>query len=661
MCLFINKDSGEKMRQIVKNFSMILLMAVFMTGFVMGEYTGSGNFNKITTLDGLESGTYYVFYGINGSYTGAMTNTISGGRMGNTSVTPSGDVIVNPSTAIVWLVSGNSVDGYTVYNEAVSKYCEIMTNSTSGFSLNDVSSHEYDVSVNSGAFSFATNYVDGGARCISIYQSDWRPYASPNTLNLYKYEVPSSDPEPSNHVSSFSALSNGHNSINLSWSDNTGANAAAGFLIFANTTGSFTDPVDGTSQADDLDLSDNSGVKNISLGTEEYSFSGLNPETKYYFKIYPYSNSGDNIDYKTDGTVPTANATTDEAPPVATLQSVYISEVSDELSGYTTEYLEIYNTTGTSILMDGCYLERWSSDGLTKEYTYSLPDGIVIPSHKCFIIARGSDQTTFETNWSVDLAALNCVFDMGNSNLYFGTGRIFKLLSASDVELDAAPIISAGNRIYQTSPGNWSELLAKATATPGTLDAEQALPITLTSFTAKAVNGTIELTWETASETNNARFVIYRNGEAITSVDGAGTSSEPHSYHYVDSEVVPGVAYTYVLADVDYANVETKYEDKAVTVMINSDIAETDFTVGAAYPNPFNPSVTINFHLSAFAHVNAFIFNINGRLISELINTDLKTGHYRLMWDASEVPGGLYLLKMRSRDHVHIQKLVLLK
>jgi hypothetical protein len=95
--------------------------------------------------------------------------------------------------------------------------------------------------------------------------------------------------------------------------------------------------------------------------------------------------------------------------------------------------------------------------------------------------------------------------------------------------------------------------------------------------------------------------------------------------------------------------------------MINSDIAETDFTVGAAYPNPFNPSVTINFHLSAFAHVNAFIFNINGRLISELINTDLKTGHYRLMWDASEVPGGLYLLKMRSRDHVHIQKLVLLK
>ena len=59
---------------------------------------------------------------------------------------------------------------------------------------------------------------------------------------------------------------------------------------------------------------------------------------------------------------------------------------------------------------------------------------------------------------------------------------------------------------------------------------EVPLPITLKSFTAQAKNGTVELAWNTASETDNAQFLIYRNSELIATVDGAGTSSEPHNY-----------------------------------------------------------------------------------------------------------------------------------
>ncbi|MBN2687133.1 MAG: family 10 glycosylhydrolase, partial [Deltaproteobacteria bacterium] len=66
------------------------------------------------------------------------------------------------------------------------------------------------------------------------------------------------------------------------------------------------------------------------------------------------------------------------------------------------------------------------------------------------------------------------------------------------------------------------------------------LPISLASFAARPVNGVVELAWETASETNNARFVIYRNGAAIGSDEGAGTTTEPQSYTFVDDAVVPG-------------------------------------------------------------------------------------------------------------------------
>lgn len=77
-----------------------------------------------------------------------------------------------------------------------------------------------------------------------------------------------------------------------------------GYFIFANTTNSFTTPIDGTMLIEDNDLSDGVAVVNVPFGTEGYSFTGLSPETHYYFSIYSYSNTSGDIDYKTDGIIP---------------------------------------------------------------------------------------------------------------------------------------------------------------------------------------------------------------------------------------------------------------------------------------------------------------------------------------------------------------------
>ena len=190
---------------------------------------------------------------------------------------------------------------------------------------------------------------------------------------------------------------------------------------------------------------------------------------------------------------------------------------------------------------------------------------------------------------------------------------------------------------------------------------EVPLPITLASFTATAVNGSVELAWKTATETNNARFVIYRNGEAIGSVEGAGTTTEPQSYTFFDDAVVPGVTYTYVLADVDYANTETKYEDEAVTVTLGNDVMEADFTVGTAYPNPFNPNTVISMHYAVGRNTVANIYNTQGVLVDQLINGFLEAGHHNIIWDASNMTSGVYILQVLSGDVVNTQKLVLMK
>jgi len=114
-------------------------------------------------------------------------------------------------------------------------------------------------------------------------------------------------PEPSAHVTDFAAVEDGFNKVILSWTDASGAD---GYLIKGSALSyeDITAPADGTAEADGL------LVKNIASGVEIVELTGLAGGTTFYFKIWPYSNSGSAIDYKTDGSVPQADATTEAQP-----------------------------------------------------------------------------------------------------------------------------------------------------------------------------------------------------------------------------------------------------------------------------------------------------------------------------------------------------------
>jgi trimeric autotransporter adhesin len=117
------------------------------------------------------------------------------------------------------------------------------------------------------------------------------------------------DPEPSNYPTSFTATSAAI-TISTSWTDATGAQLPAGYLVKISTNSTIASPVDGTFEPDDLDFTDGNGAKNVLIGQQNYSFNGLEEGTVYNLRIYPYTNGGTLIDYKTDGTIPSAMATT---------------------------------------------------------------------------------------------------------------------------------------------------------------------------------------------------------------------------------------------------------------------------------------------------------------------------------------------------------------
>ena len=119
-------------------------------------------------------------------------------------------------------------------------------------------------------------------------------------------------PEPTNYPTDFAAASAGLQ-INLSWVDAVGEQLPSAYLILAAIPGAELPNVeDGTPIVDDTDFSDGVGALNVAFGAETAAFANLASGVEYHFEIYPYTNGGDNIDYKNDGYAPEASATTSD-------------------------------------------------------------------------------------------------------------------------------------------------------------------------------------------------------------------------------------------------------------------------------------------------------------------------------------------------------------
>jgi len=102
-------------------------------------------------------------------------------------------------------------------------------------------------------------------------------------------------PEPTNFPADFSA----HN-IHLQWVDAGGTVLPEGYLIRMSNIGfnAITAPVDG------VPVVNSATDKNVAYGVQGVWFTGLVPNTTYYFKMYGYTGTGSRINYKVDGGIP---------------------------------------------------------------------------------------------------------------------------------------------------------------------------------------------------------------------------------------------------------------------------------------------------------------------------------------------------------------------
>ena len=99
---------------------------------------------------------------------------------------------------------------------------------------------------------------------------------------------------------------------------------------------------------------------------------------------------------------------------------------------------------------------------------------------------------------------------------------------------------------------------------------------------------------------------------------------------------------------------------------IDKDVIPLSFTLHQNYPNPFNPITTIQYYLPEDAFVNITIYNMLGRIVSNLVSLQQSSGYKSIEWDATNslgqpVSAGLYLYSIDVGWFRQTKKMILLK
>ena len=102
-----------------------------------------------------------------------------------------------------------------------------------------------------------------------------------------------------------------------------------------------------------------------------------------------------------------------------------------------------------------------------------------------------------------------------------------------------------------------------------------------------------------------------------------------------------------------------KFEN-VIGVKNQNEIASV-FNLEQNYPNPFNPNTIIRYELKTESFVKLDVYNITGKLISNLVNKKQRAGEYEVDFSGEGLPSGVYIYRLSTGKYTEYKKMILLK
>jgi hypothetical protein len=89
--------------------------------------------------------------------------------------------------------------------------------------------------------------------------------------------------------------------------------------------------------------------------------------------------------------------------------------------------------------------------------------------------------------------------------------------------------------------------------------------------------------------------------------------------------------------------------------------APLSYLTAKNYPNPFNPTTTIQYSIPASGNAKLAVYDLTGREVAVLVSGFQEAGTYAVAWDGSKMPSGIYFCRLTSGSHAFVNRMLLLK
>jgi hypothetical protein len=256
-----------------------------------------------------------------------------------------------------------------------------------------------------------------------------------------------------------------------------------------------------------------------------------------------------------------------------------------------------------------------------------------------------------------EFGAIN-ISDQSISVLFTASG-ITENLSVSEYNAAyaRAATVNSSGEVTVASGGGGAAYLARVSEAP-------PLPVEMTAFDAVANDGLVSLTWQTASETNNAGFNVQHKTENGWNTLGfkeskasGGTTTESVSYRYaVERELETGT-HRFRLKQKDLDG-STSLSD-VVTVDVTMDGA---LSLSAPVPNPVTETATISFGVREATETTMSVYNVLGQRVKTLYQGTPQAGEMNeVTFDADAMPSGVYFVRMQADGQTRTERLTVVR
>ena len=192
------------------------------------------------------------------------------------------------------------------------------------------------------------------------------------------------------------------------------------------------------------------------------------------------------------------------------------------------------------------------------------------------------------------------------------------------------------------------------------------LPVDLTALHGTNTETGVQLTWRTASETNNAGFRVQRRSgvnagtwQTVGFVDGSGTTSSVRRYQFTDADL-PYAADTlaYRLRQVD-TDGSTQITDPVLVA--RADVKQMELR--ETFPNPAHNRVTVRYAVpdgTEAADVTIRLYDVLGRRVHEVVG-EAEAGRHERQLQVRDLSSGVYFLRMTADGETETRRLTIVR